>query len=262
MKCKPSGTIELDPSHPLYSNIKAVIVIEDDGTVREIISGKTGSSVTPVQGNDCCTGSTVQVDVNMEVELDVLDLANNSEFSHVFYGDLDRPEIGTDSDLLTVTDHATDMTRSYSCLFRNSQRQVDKVRNALRGGWSGTLIDQDDLVHENGDYGICGTGVAIDNGGNFDSNIFDSGDPIGTDTDGLHQVNDANNGSNTYIHLKPCRGETETPVVYYGMILDKKLSEQEWEDLDNDPWGIFNGELVYDRSISPGIGRGVAVGIG
>ncbi|NIO79123.1 MAG: hypothetical protein GTN53_01020 [Candidatus Aminicenantes bacterium] len=260
---KPSGKIELNPSHALYSYIKALIVIEDDGTVREIVSGKTGSSVTATVGNSGDKGATVQCDVNMEAEIAVLDLANNSEFSHVVFSDLDRPASGTTPLILCVTDDPTDMSRSYSCVFGNDYRNSTNVRNFLRGGWSGTKISLDNCEHENGDYGICGTAVDIDGVGDFDSNIFDSPDEFGTDTDDLNQTYDANNGSNDYIHLKPPSAATETPVVYYGMILSKKLSQTEFQNLDADPWDVVQEAAVAaaGRTYPRGVGRGNCRGV-
>jgi len=250
---KPSGQIQLNTGHALYANVVALLVVEDDGTVRELVSGATGTSITPVTGTSGdlgVGGGTVTAVVDMGADLALFDAASfagTSAHTWVVYSDIPNSPGASIQALATIGSLTADMANGdtaagvYGHNIGMNFGGGAAVGLRSRGGWSGNgpssmapnwYIASDQAA-------ILAMRCVITSGSQAWDGYID-GQAMVLNTTTLHVTNDVNksDGSSDVLRMRGNVDFVITPVTYYTVIFDTYLSDAQLDAINADPWDL------------------------
>lgn len=236
---KPIGALALNPSHALYSNVVALVIMESDGNVRELVTDlslgvKTSATVSGELG---LTESVTGINLGVDFSTVFSDFANDTaEMSWGYYGEIPGPawtsgmwSLYGNSDVAPGAAGAGELTFGHD--------NYDRL-NIYRG-WSGSSINNGasgTIRGTNGVAELAGTSTTKSVPGLWNTKFY---------VDGVNKANDSSASFNTSsdipgagnTHYFNVKGTTDFPAVYH-VIFNKALSTAEWSSLAADPYGL------------------------
>lgn len=238
---KPTGDLQLVASPSIAW--QALLVVQTDGVVRELVSGETGTSVTPVTGASGDDGSGVAISVDMLAELAAMNPAvlagGTGELVMVWCGDIGGDATSADQYLAKVGTAAA--LGSGGGVNGTALQRTNWGTNTfglrMRGGFSG--VGPAAPSPTGGSHGTRALSViavqATITSGTYANKGFDNGVFAGTNTTAL-SANDGNGGSSTVIAAQPMGHAAGTPVVHWFGIAAVAPGETVLDALFADPW--------------------------
>ena len=233
---KPTGTLVLNTSHALYPNIVAMVIVESDGNVHELVTDLSlGIKLTAVVGGELGLAEAVTgVDLGLNHSSFLSDFnSGNGQFSQAFYGQTETATWPAEVRQSRYGDTDSSWGGSYSLSFGTNNGGAGEIWR----GWSGGAI----LGPNHSAQGVAGVPLLIsssttETSGAFSTQFYAGGVAKGSpNTLGFSTLYDVPRvGQHQYFNIQ---GTASFPQIY-GVIFDKALSAAEWASLAADPYGL------------------------